>query len=285
MIESARTFATADTGAIQWGLAIDQTKYSFPTAHALIAIMSITGNIDIPGGMTIYRNPYDIDQVTMRDYDLLTEEQAAKRIGLEKYPLLQFGIPLAHPDEMVNQMDSDLPYPIKGMWIQTTNPIACMASEPRRVYDQMMRLDFIAAADPFMTPTIAALADVVLPVTFYPEADSLYSEQDYALGAIIKAVEPKGECKSDYEICLELGKRLAPEDWPWETADGSAYLADTAHYRPHVPGALQARRPALHGFPVRKAQEGLAASRWAPWLHDAFWQDRAALLDVRCVGL
>ena len=219
IVESARMFATSGTGAIQWGLAIDQTKYSFPTAHALIAIMSITGNIDIPGGMTIYRNPYDIDQVTMKDYDLLSEEQASKRIGLEKYPLLQFGIPLAHPDEMVNQMDSDLPYPIKGMWIQTTNPIACMASEPRRVYDQMMRLDFIAAADPFMTPTIAALADVVLPVTFYPEADSLYSEQDYALGAIIKAVEPKGECKSDYEICLELGKRLSPEDWPWETAD------------------------------------------------------------------
>lgn len=32
IVESARMFATSGTGAIQWGLAIDQTKYSFPTA-------------------------------------------------------------------------------------------------------------------------------------------------------------------------------------------------------------------------------------------------------------
>ncbi len=28
-----------------------------------------------------------------------------------------------------------------------------------------------------------------------------------------------GECKSDIEVCIELGKRLNPENWPWESVE------------------------------------------------------------------
>ena len=219
IVESARLFAKSDAASILWGLAVDQTKHSFTTAHGLLDIMAITGNVDKPGGMVTYKNPYDIDQMTMRDYDYLSPEQAMKRIGINAYPIMSFGIPLSHPDETVFQMETGDPYPIKGMWIQTTNSIACMASEPHRIYDIMSKLDFVAAADPFMTPTIAAFADVVLPVAMYPEEDGLYSESNYSLNAIAKAAKPAGECKSDYEICLELGKHLNPDAWPWETVE------------------------------------------------------------------
>ena len=53
IIEAARMYATSKPAAIQWGVAIDQSKECVPTLHALIALWTVTGNLDVPGGNII----------------------------------------------------------------------------------------------------------------------------------------------------------------------------------------------------------------------------------------
>jgi len=216
IIAAARMFASAERGAVQWGLAVDQTKYSFGTAHAINALIAITGNVDKPGTMTPIFSPFGLDKRGSEDFGMLAPEEQHKRIGWDDYPMIKAGIPMAHPDVADKQFDTELPYKIRAAWIQTTNTIACMGTQPRRQYEQLRGLEFVAGCDVFMTPTLQAAADVVLPVAMWPENDSLWIIQNYQVAAIQKAVEPQGECRSDYEIDLELGKRFNPEAFPWE---------------------------------------------------------------------
>ena len=219
IVEAARMFAKADRAAVQWGLAVDQTKYSFPTAHAIIDLIAITGNVDKPGTMTPIFSPYHLDERGASDFDVLTPEQQAKRIGWDDYPMIQAGIPMASPDVANRQIDTGKPYPIKAAWIQTTNSIACMGSQPSHLYDQLKGLDFVAGCDVYMTPTLQAFADVVMPSAMWPEKNSLWIIQNYQVAAIQKSTEPQGEAWSDYDIDIQLGKRLSPDLWPWEDAE------------------------------------------------------------------
>lgn len=68
-----------------------------------------------------------------------------------------------------------------------------------------------------MTPTAMALCDVFLPLPTFAEHDGVvithFGRNPVFMGAINKALET-GECKSDIEVCIELGKRLYPRMWP-----------------------------------------------------------------------
>jgi len=48
IIEAARMYARSKPAAIRWGVAIDQSKECIPTIHAIIALFTVTGNLDVP---------------------------------------------------------------------------------------------------------------------------------------------------------------------------------------------------------------------------------------------
>ena len=77
-----------------------------------------------------------------------------------------------------------------------------------------MKLDFIAVADLFMTPT-ASMADIVLPVASQFEINDI---GHYGLGhgyilARPKVVDPPEECWPDMKILNELGKLISSEEY------------------------------------------------------------------------
>lgn len=214
IIAAARLFANSKPATVQWGLALDMTQETLPASHAITALWSITGNIDVPGGM--------LPPPTLLFYgggwgdELISDEQKAKRIGLSKYPLYQYGFVVAQPDEVANQLETGEPYPIKAAWIQTNNSLACMSADPKKTYAGLRKLDFVVGVDLFLTPTIVACADIVLPAATYPERDGLRFGDGPQRGEAINKVTQIGECKSDMQINLELGKRWNPEAYPWD---------------------------------------------------------------------
>ena len=64
-----------------------------------------------------------------------------------------------------------------------------------------------------------AVADVVLPAATFPERDGIRVGDGCQRGEVINRVTRIGECKSDMEINLELGKRLNPGAWPWDNVE------------------------------------------------------------------
>jgi len=219
IVHAARMYATSKPAAIQWGVAVDQTRECIPAIHAIIALRSVTGNMDIPGGNVVKSRLFDLNKALDKYIGTLTDEQERKKIGAGMYPLHAYGYPEAPGAELTEQLLSDRPYSLKGAWIQTTNTFACGAGDSKRVYEGFRRLDFVVVVDLFMTPTAAAFADIVLPAATYPERDGIGIAAGGAsyVGTTNKAIEPVGDCKSDMEINLELGKRLNPQAWPWKS--------------------------------------------------------------------
>lgn len=212
--EAARMYAKAKPGALHWGLPIDTIPSTVPTSQAINHLWVLTGNLDVPGGNAIARYAYDVVTYPYHSGGAilsLPPEVMAKRIGTQEYGCIKDFRAWAQPDKVLEQIFSGKPYEIKGMWIQTANPLACTGMEPQKWHKAIKQLDFTVCVDLFMTPT-SMLCDVILPAASFIEKDSLKAWW-VPLNAIKKIVQV-GECKSDIEINLELCKRFM-KDFPF----------------------------------------------------------------------
>ncbi len=211
IIEAARLYARSRPASIQWGVAIDMTPAITPTAQAIAALWCLTGNLDTPGGNVISRYAFDAVAYSLPGTNglikLESEEADKKRIGADRYGPMDKFIWRAHTDLTLEQIFTGRPYPIKGLWMQTCNPVAGIGLDPRKWAEAIKKLDFVVAVDLFMTPS-AQFADVVLPAASFLEKDGIRSWW-IPLQTINKAITV-GECKPDVEINFELARRFNP---------------------------------------------------------------------------
>lgn len=217
IIDAARLYAKSKPATIQWGLAIDSTPAITPTATAIAALWCITGNLGIPGGNVIARYAYNAVAYALPGAKGVikrpSKEIDEKRIGYREYGLFREFIWRAQTDKVLEQIFSEDPYPVKGMWIQCCILIGGTGYDPARWIKALKKLDFTVVVDIFMTPT-CQMADVVLPATTFLEKDSIRSWW-VPLQTINKAMTVD-ECKSGIEINFELAKRFDP-NFRWKT--------------------------------------------------------------------
>ncbi|MDR0500435.1 MAG: molybdopterin-dependent oxidoreductase [Coriobacteriales bacterium] len=217
---SARLYASASRGAIQWGLAFDaSTASSMHWVLAVCDIMAICGHVEKPGTHVFARNSFDIN-AGYSSVDLYADPKAYKKKfskAMAGFEGLDF-VGMSNPDAMAKTLETGEPFPIKILWAQSCNAFAGHEEPGPRAYKYMKEIEFIAYADPFMTPTIVALADLVVPVAMSCERDS--ARTWWTPLRAMKKVSSFYEAKSDEEIALWLGKRLNPALFErWETAE------------------------------------------------------------------
>ena len=214
---AARLFAAADPGALQWGLTTDMRVNGISEAHALMSLNAICGNVEKPGGNYLAREAYHMNLAYLCGYfENLDEDMRAKRLGDDMSPMHQFGLSsTAASDVVLEAIETGEPYPIKMLWFQGNNTIANMGAEAPRIYEAIRKTDFNVVVDCFMTPTAVACADVVLPVAMSSERNTLRTWWT-PLRSLTQMTQYY-EAKSDEQIILDLGKRLNPDAWPYET--------------------------------------------------------------------
>jgi formate dehydrogenase alpha subunit len=95
---------------------------------------------------------------------------------------------------------------IKVLYIMGENP---MISDPdlNHVKEALENTEFLVVQDIFLTET-AELADVVLPAASFAEKDGTFTNTERRVQRIRKVVNPPGEAKADWEIIMEVMKRL-----------------------------------------------------------------------------
>ena len=209
--KAARLYAAAKPAALQWGNAIEHTINVFDTTRALICLMAITGNLEVPGGNINAHDPKIMGLGEFVRADLIPNKRK-EMIGAYHGTIPRMmTVPPAYFRQAVLE---ETPYPVRGYYCMCTNPMVAWADSTVS-YETFMKLDFIAVADIFMTPT-AAMADIVFPVAHQYEMNDI---GHYGLGhgmilARPKVVEPPEECWPDIKIMNELGKRISsPEYW------------------------------------------------------------------------
>ena len=205
IVEAAHLFSKTKPACIQWGNALEHSINSVQCARALLILMAITGNLDVPGGNVNRQAP-----PLMRPGELVQSKKFPDRKEKILSPQFRLATMMGFvPSQvMTKAILTGKPYPITFMYVQGSNPLLSYANS-KETLEAMKGLDFLAVSEIFLTPT-AQLADIVLPAATNFEFDDI-GHFGLPHGFILprpKIVDPAGECWPDSKIMNELGKRL-----------------------------------------------------------------------------
>jgi anaerobic selenocysteine-containing dehydrogenase len=211
--EGARFYAQSHPAAIQWGNPVEQNINTFDTVRALTCLMALCGNLDVAGGNIHANEPETLEFGRFVRADLLPSKR--KEMIHAHHGTIPRLMTVA-PAFFRKAVLEGFPYPVKGVYMHGTNPLVTYA-DSRKTFETLMKLDFIAVADLFMTPT-AAMADIVLPAASHFEFNDM---GHYGLGhgfilARPKVVDPPEGCWPDIKILNELGKAMTPSKYWYE---------------------------------------------------------------------
>jgi formate dehydrogenase major subunit len=213
--EVARAFATSRAAMILWGMGISQHVHGTDNARALIALTMVTGQIGRPGtGLHPLRGQNNVQgasdagliPLALPDYQRVTDSEARARfesawgVTLDPEPGLT----------VVEILDAARDGRIRGMYVEGENP-AMSDPDSTHAREALARLEHLVVQDIFLTET-AALADVVLPATAWPEKTGTVTNTDRCVQLGRQALEPPGAARADLWIIHEMGRRLG---LPW----------------------------------------------------------------------
>src|SRR5207244_11378767 len=88
-----------------------------------------------------------------------------------------------------------------------TSPIVCFPHlgvlEP-----SLDSLDFLVVQDGFHPTPTTEVADLVLPAAIWGEKEGTYTNSERRVSKVNRAVNPPREARSDFDIFLDLAKKL-----------------------------------------------------------------------------
>lgn len=213
----AELYAEAKAAFIGWTMGVNHSTQGTETVNAINTLALISGNIGRPGA-----SPFSI---TGQCNAMGTREAGftSSLPGYRKFEDPQhreelarlWGIPVAeipsargwaYPDIIEGIVKGE----IKGLWIIATNPFV---SYPNQEFlkDAISRLEFLVVQDGYHPTPTTELADLVLPAAIWGEKEGTFTNSERRVSKVNTAVPPPGEAKPDFEIFLEVGKRLGCE--------------------------------------------------------------------------
>jgi anaerobic selenocysteine-containing dehydrogenase len=271
--EAARLFAETKPATIQWGISIEQTINCIDNDRLLIDLLAITGNLDVKGGSAFFLPPkgQTISQFTF--HRELSPEQSAKYVAGDAHKLCHM-IGLVPENYVYDAVLTGKPYPIRAILMQASNPVVTRPNA-KMVYEALSKVEFLSVADFFLTPT-AELADIFLPAATWLEADytgGFFFRHGYVFPR--KKIVQIGECKSDFEIWNELGRRMGQKQWGDNyigdldqiLAPGGRTWADVRD-KPYVRGDVKYRKYLDRGFSTPTGKFELCCTTFEKWGYD-----------------
>jgi formate dehydrogenase major subunit len=214
----ARRYAGARAALILWGMGISQSVHGTDNTRALIALALLCGQVGRPGaglhplrGQNNVQGASDAGLIPMMFPDYHRTQDPVTRGFLEEL----WGTALdAEPGlTVVEIMHAAERGAIRGMYVMGENP-AMSDPDVAHARAALARLDHLVVQDLFLTET-AALADVVLPASAWPEKDGTVTNTNRQVQMGRAALTPPGEARQDLAIIIDLARRLGL-DWHYD---------------------------------------------------------------------
>jgi anaerobic selenocysteine-containing dehydrogenase len=295
---AALLYGHAENGFIGWTMGVNHSIKGTETVNLINNLALVTGNIGRPGA-----SPFSItgqcNAMGTREAGFTSSlpgyrkfEKAEDRkelaalwgIAPERIPTSRG---LAYPDIV----EAALAKKIRALWVIATNPIVSFPNLD--VLQQSLEsLDFMVVQDGFHPTPTTQLADLVLPAAIWGEKEGTYTNSERRASKVNRAVDPPGEAKSDFEIFLELAKKLncydelfpgwekpqdAFEEWKRVSAgrlcdySGMSYEAIEKHggiQWPYPAGSSDAKTTSLYSdghFQTDDGRAKLFCVQWKPF--------------------
>ncbi|RUV28192.1 formate dehydrogenase subunit alpha, partial [Mesorhizobium sp. M5C.F.Ca.IN.020.32.2.1] len=230
----ARTYATAERSIIFWGMGISQHTHGTDNARCLIALALITGHVGRPGtglhplrGQNNVQGASDAGLIPMYFPDYKSVENIDIRGAYENF----WGQTLDPKRGLtvVEIIDAIHEGEIKGMYIMGENPAM---SDPDQTHARqaLAMLDHLVVQDIFLTET-AWHADVVLPASAHAEKLGTYTNTNRQVQIGRPALELPGQARQDWELIVELARRVGLD---WNYGHVSDVYAEMASVMPSL---------------------------------------------------
>ena len=233
----AEKIATARPVSIMIDMGFTRTYYGDLAMRAVGALAAVTGNIRLTS--TSGHRPVVLNWTPFLHAD--PTKPSFSRLGVL---------------QLYEAAISGKPFAIKAVWFAFINFLNQCANSNKIIREVFPSLEFIVAADLFMTPT-ARYADIVLPTCSYLEFSDLIGGPYPYLQLQQKVIDPLYESKSDVTIATELARRLGFGDYFDRGEEGFIDLL-LASGHPSVAGITVEtlkQGPALTGAPETAAQD------------------------------
>jgi formate dehydrogenase major subunit len=214
----ARIYATSKASIIFWGMGISQHTHGTDNSRCLIALALITGQIGRPGtglhplrGQNNVQGASDAGLIPMYFPDYKSVEKVDIRGWYENF----WGQTLDPKRGLtvVEIMDAVHEGEITGMYIMGENPAM---SDPDQDHARaaLAKLEHLVVQDIFLTET-AWYADVVLPASAHAEKLGTYTNTNRQIQMGRPALGLPGEARQDWELIVELARRIGL-GWKYE---------------------------------------------------------------------
>lgn len=203
---------------------IEQHTNTTQTIRAIGILYALTGDLDRPGGNVLFPA---VPANDVSGYELLSDEQRQKTLGLKERPLGPARFEFTSAGELYKAALEGEPLRARGLVAMGANLLMSNADSDRG-REALRALDFYMHADMFMNPT-AEQADIVLPVASAFETEGLrigfeLSEEAQSLVQLRQAVvKPHGQSRSDRDIIFDLAVRLGLGEHFWNGDSDAAY--------------------------------------------------------------
>lgn len=100
---------------------------------------------------------------------------------------------------------------IRALWVIATNPVVSFPN--LAVLQQGLDgLEFLVVQDGFHPTPTTEIADMVLPAAIWGEKEGTYTNSERRVSKVNRAVPPPAEARTDFDIFLDLAKKLGCYD-------------------------------------------------------------------------
>lgn len=257
--EVARVYATSGGSMILWGMGVSQHVHGTDNARCLIALSLMTGQIGRPGtglhplrGQNNVQGASDAGLIPMMfpDYQKVIDPQVRARF--EQHWKLKPGTLDDKPGlTVVEVMHAISDGKVHGMYVMGENP-AMSDPDANHAREALAQLEHLVVQDIFLTET-AALADVVLPASAFPEKTGTFTNTDRLVQLGRQAVPPPGDAKQDLWIIQELARRIGLD---WNYTHVSEVFDEMRHTMPSIGGITWDRLEREHAVTYPCVAEG-----------------------------
>ena len=256
--EVARAYATTEKAGIYYTLGITEHTCGTDNVYALSNLVLMTAHLGRrSSGMNPLRGQNNVQGANdagatpvfypgyQRAADPEVREKFASAWGVEQSSTTGLNL-----NEMMKAMSDGR---LRGLYLMGEDIVV---SEPNvgRVEEALNELDFVVVQDIFFNES-CRFADVVLPAACFAEKEGVFTNSDRRVQLVRQAVEPPGQARADWQILLDVMKRVGVQQPDYgsaaevfaEMASLAPKFAGISHQRIENEGGLQ--------WPVTSAED------------------------------
>ena len=228
---TAIQYGRAKAAFIGWTMGVNHSSQGAVTVAAINNLALLTGNIGRVGAspfsitgqcnaMGTREAGFTSSLPGYRKYENADDRAAVARIWNVDVDRIPTKRGMAYPDII----EAAVAGKIKALWFIATNPVVSFPNY--KLLEQALRtVEFLVVQDGFFPTPTSDFAHLVLPAAIWGEKEGTYTNSERRASKVNRIVAPPGEARPDFDIFLDVAKRLGVRDelYPGWTSTRDAY--------------------------------------------------------------